>query len=161
MLWSDRLDPALVRAFFAKSRPVSAKGRFALARALLLQGDRAGAQSLVREAWRYDNFSADVEAMAFDVFGDLITAADHKTRMDVRLYADDGEAALRAADHAGGNAPAIARARAAVIRRASNAEALLDALPAAEARSDIGVIFSRVQLLRREEKIDEAAELVL
>jgi len=43
-LWADRLDPAFVRAFFAKERPTTTKGKFALARALLLQGDRAGAQ---------------------------------------------------------------------------------------------------------------------
>src|SRR5262249_15526460 len=53
-LWADRLDPAFVRAFFAKEAPTTTKGKFALARALLLQGDRAGAQNLVREAWRYD-----------------------------------------------------------------------------------------------------------
>ena len=100
-LWSDRLDPATVRAFFAKERPTTAKGRFALARALLLQGERAAAQNLVRETWRYDNFSAEVETLALDMFQELITAADHKARMDMRLYADDTEAALRAADRAG------------------------------------------------------------
>src|SRR5262249_37652902 len=39
-LWSDRPDPAVVRSFFGKERPITAKGKFALARALLLQGDR-------------------------------------------------------------------------------------------------------------------------
>ena len=61
-LWADRLDPAFVRAFFAKERPVTTKGKFALARALLLQGDRAGAQSLVREAWRNDSFSPELRS---------------------------------------------------------------------------------------------------
>ena len=67
-LWADRRDPAFVRAFFAKERPTTTKGKFALARALLLQGDRAGAQSLVREAWRNDDFSDDLEGLALDVF---------------------------------------------------------------------------------------------
>jgi len=31
-LWADRLDPAFVRAFFGKERPVTTKGKFALAR---------------------------------------------------------------------------------------------------------------------------------
>ena len=44
-LWADRLEPAFVRAFFRKENPITTKGKFALARALLLQGDRAGAQS--------------------------------------------------------------------------------------------------------------------
>ena len=119
-----------VRAFFGKDRPITTKGKFALARALLLQGDRAGAQSLVREAWRNDDFSGELEGLALDVFRDLITAADHKARMDMRLYAEDADDALRSANRAGGNAPAIAKARIAVIKKAANAKAMLDAVPA-------------------------------
>jgi peptidoglycan lytic transglycosylase len=159
-LWSDRRDPAFVRAFFGKDRPITSKGKFALARALLLQGDHAGAQSLVREAWRYDAFADDLETPALEVFSDLITAADHKARMDMRLYAEDVEGALRSANRAGGTAPAIAKARIAVIRKAGNAKALLDAVPA-DAQRDVGLIFSRVQLLRRAEKVTEAAQLIL
>ncbi len=159
-LWADRPDPATVRTFFAKDRPSTAKGKFALARALLLQGDRAGAQSLVRDAWRNDAFSSDLESPAFDIFQELITPADHKARMDMRLYAEDVEAGLRAANRAGGSAPAIAKARIAVIQKAANAKALLDAVPS-EARRDVGYIFSRLQMLRRAEKTAEAAELIL
>jgi soluble lytic murein transglycosylase len=159
-LWKERLDPQTVRAYFDKDQPLTAHGKFALARALLLQGDRADAQSLVREAWRYDNFSGDLEAQILDVFRDLITDADHKTRMDIRLYAEDVDGAMRAANRAGGNAPVIAKARVAVIKKAVDAKAQLDGVPA-EARRDIGYIFSRVQWLRRDEKATEAAELML
>src|ERR1700730_6520814 len=88
-LWSDRPDPAVVRSFFGKQQPATAKGKFALARALLLQGERSAAQSLVRDAWHNDAFSNDLETPALDVFSDLITTADHKARMDMRLYAED------------------------------------------------------------------------
>ena len=159
-LWSDRRDPAFVRAYFGKERPLTTKGKFALARALLLQGDRAGAQRLVREAWHNDDFSAELEGLALDVFKDLLTAADYKARMDMRLYAEDTEDALRAANRAGGNAPAIAKARIAVIKKAANAKALLDALPD-ETQRDVGLTFSRVQLLRRADSATEAAELIL
>ncbi len=97
-LWQERLDPATVQGYFGKNRPLSAKGKFALARALLLQGDRAGAASLVRDAWRNDNFSGELEGQALDVFSDLITNADHKARMDIRLYAEDADGGLRAAE---------------------------------------------------------------
>ena len=53
--------------------PRTAKGRFALARALLAKGDRAGAQAAVREAWRKDGFSAELEAQARETFAGLIT----------------------------------------------------------------------------------------
>ncbi len=160
-LWSDRLDPSYVRAFFGKERPITTKGKFALARAYLLQGNRAEAQSLVREAWRNDNFSGELEGLALDVFGELITMADHKARMDMRLYAEDVDGALRSANRAGGNAPAIARARIAVIKKAANAPALLDAVPADAQQRDIGYIFSRVQYLRRAEKAEEASDLIM
>ncbi len=159
-LWQERLDPSVVRTFFAKDRPLTAKGKFALARALLLQGDRAGAQSHVRDAWRNENFSAELENQALDVFRDLITTADHKARMDMRLYAEDADGGLRSANRAGGNAPAIAKARIAVIKKAANAKALLDAVPA-DARRDAGYIFSSAQLLRRSDKAAEAAALML
>src|SRR5215813_14117307 len=159
-LWKERLDPPTVRAYFDKDQPLTAQGKFALARALLLEGDRADAQNLVREAWRYDNFSGDLEAQILDVFRDLITDTDHKTRMDMRLYAEDVDAAMRSANRAAGNARVIAIARIAVIKKAADAKAQLDGVPA-EARGDIGYIFSRAQWLRREGKATKAAELIL
>jgi soluble lytic murein transglycosylase len=150
----------VVRAFFGKDKPTTTKGKFALARAFLLQGDRATAQSLVREAWRNDAFSDELEGRVLDVFGDLITPADHKARMHMRLYAEDVEGGLRAADRAGGNAAVIAKARIAVIKKAANAQTLLDAVPA-DAYGDVGYVFSRVQFLRRADKAEEAAELIL
>jgi soluble lytic murein transglycosylase len=159
-LWRERPDPQTVHTYFGKDRPLTAQGKFALARALLLQGDRVGAQNLVREAWRYDNFSGDLEAQILDVFRDLINNADHKARMDIRLYAEDTDAAMRSANRVGGNAPVIAKARIAVIKKAANAKAQLDGVPT-EARRDIGYIFSRAQWLRRNEKTAEAAELML
>jgi soluble lytic murein transglycosylase len=159
-LWHEHLDPAAVRAFFVRDRPLTAKGRFALARSLLAQGDRTGAQSQVRQAWRNDAFSADLESQALDAFGDLLTTADDKTRMDMRFYAQDVEAGLRAANRAGGSTLAIAKARAAVIRNAADAEALLNAVPA-DARRDPGYTFTVAQWLRRADRPADAAEWIL
>ena len=60
----------------------------------------------------------------------------------MRLYAEDVDGAMRSANRAGGNAAVIAKARVAVIKKAADAKAQLDGVPA-EARSDIGYIFSR------------------
>ena len=67
---------------------------------------------------------------------------------------------MRSAHRLGGNALAIAKARIGVIKKAANAKALLDAVPA-DAQRDIGYIFSRAQWLRRADKIDEAGALIL
>jgi peptidoglycan lytic transglycosylase len=160
MLWQEHSDPPTVLAFFKTDPPHTAKGRFALARALLSQGDSAGAQQAISDAWRGDSFSADLEEQARDMFAGLITADDDKARMDARLYAEDDDAGLRAAHHLDGTQLAIAKARAAVINKAGNAKALLEAVPAA-AQHDAGYIFSRAQFLRRGDKIDEAGRWMI
>jgi soluble lytic murein transglycosylase len=80
--------------------------------------------------------------------------------MDLLLYGTEHEAALRAARRLGGDEVALARARIAADRKASNTRALLESVPR-ELHGDAGYIFSKIQLLRREEKFAEAAQLML
>src|SRR5581483_252564 len=159
-LWNDGVDASAVRAFYAKKQPSTAKGRYMLARVLLAQGDREGAAALVRHAWRYDDCSAEVEKKVLEMFGGMLTAADHKVRMETRFYAGDIAAGMRAAERLGGLDLAIGRARAAVLRKAGNAKALLDAVPAAGHREP-GYIFARVQWLRQNDRPEEAGKLIL
>jgi soluble lytic murein transglycosylase len=159
MLWQEHADLATIRAFTG-DRPLSAKGRFALGRALLAQGDRAGAQALIREAWRSESLPTEAEEQILGTFGDLITRTDEKVRMERRLYANDNATALRAAHRLGGVEPGIAKVRAAVNSKASNAEQMLKDLPSS-ANQDTGLLFSYVQLLRRADKIAEAAQYML
>ncbi len=159
MLWQEHADLATVRAYFGNT-PASVKGRLALGRALLDQGDQSAAQAMIRGPWRTEPLSHELEEQMLQTFGGLITRADEKARMDRRLYANDHDAALRSAQRLGGNDPAIAKARIAVNEKASNAKALLDALPA-DVQHDPGVIFSRIQWLRRGDKIAEAAALMM
>ena len=159
-LWNDHLDDNAVLAFFANHGPTTAKGSYMLARAVLAKGDREAAVALVRQAWRNDDCSADSEAKVLEMFGSMLTPEDHKARMERRFFADDSEAGLRAATRLGGDELAIGRARAAVMRKAGNAKALLDAVPVA-ARRDPGYVFARIQLLRKENKPEEAGKLIL
>jgi soluble lytic murein transglycosylase len=160
MLWQEHADPSTVRVFFASIRPLTCKGRLALARALLAQGDRVTAQFYVSETWRLDPMPRDLEAQAFEEFHDLITRADDKARMASRLYANDNEAAFRAAQRLGGMDLAIAQAWMAVNTKAANAYTLLEAVPVS-ARDDAGYVFSRVQWLRHNDRIAEAGQLML
>jgi len=160
VMWQVPVDPQTVNAFFAHEPPHTAKGHFALVRALLAQGNTAGVSAVLQDAWRNDAFDSDLEAQARDAFAGLITPADEAARMDNRLYAEDEDAALRAAGHLNTVALDVAKARAAVIDQAGNAKALLEAVPES-ARHDPGYIFSRVQWLRRSDKILEAAKLLV
>jgi soluble lytic murein transglycosylase len=159
-LWDDRRDDSTVVAFFGNEQPISAKGRFVLARALLNRGDRPRAERLVREAWQNDSFSADVEEAALAQFAPLLSGGDYNRRMDTLLYGSDTDSALRAAKRLGSGYVALAKARIGLNRKASNAKALLEAVPG-ELRSDPIYTFSKIQYLRREDRIADAAQLML
>lgn len=159
-MWDDRRDDSVAWSWFENESPVSAKGRFTLAKAMLARGDRANAERLVREAWRSDPMSEETENNALDQFGALLTPGDQKARMDTLLYGSEHEAALRAAKRLGAGYVALAKARIASFRKAPNTRALLEQVPR-ELHSDPGFIFSKIQLLRREEKFAEAAQLML
>jgi peptidoglycan lytic transglycosylase len=157
--FQDQTSNKEVQAYFSQYPPLSAKGRFAYARLLLAMGDRKSAEGQVRDAWRYDTFSEDVEARVMDTFGEFLTRADHKARMDRRLYEkDDTEAGIRAAARLGGNEPLIAKARIAMLEKGGN-KAALEAVPAA-ARNDIGYKLARIQMLRRGDELAEAVALI-
>ncbi len=159
-LWDDHREDAAVWSWFENESPVSAKGKLALARAMIGRGDRANAERVVRDAWRNDPMSEDTENAALDLYGALITPGDQKARMDLFLYGSDHEIALRAARRLGGGYVALAKARIAVYHKAANSRAMLEAVPS-ELHSDAGYMFSKIQVLRREEKFTEAAQLMM
>jgi soluble lytic murein transglycosylase len=157
--FQERLDPARALAYFAQWPALSARGKFAHARALLMRGDRKAAEALVQQAWRSDSLSQEIESKVLEAFGDILTRADHKARMDRRLYEkDDADGGLRAAQRLGGNEVLIAKARIAGHGK-NTPKAALDAVPAA-ARDDIGYKFTRIQQLRRADQLAEAVALI-
>ena len=160
MLWVENAKLARVMSFFDGSSPQSAMGRLVLARALMAQGDTEGAKALVRDAWRNDPIPADVEKQVLERYSDFLSRADHKARMEKRLFAADKDSAMRAARRLGGADLAIAQLRLALGNKGGNAKKLLDAVPE-EARRDPGYLFARAYLLRHDEKIAEAAQVLL
>ena len=107
-LWAEQADIGTIRVFFADHGPLTAKGHFAYARALLKHGNRAAAEAHVRAGWT-KSFSPGVEHDVRKLFGGLISRTDDKARMDRRLYESDFDAAMRAARRLGGTEPAIAK----------------------------------------------------
>jgi soluble lytic murein transglycosylase len=159
-LWQNGVNDTVVRRYFATTKPLTAKGKLALARAVVDQGDRAAAQQLIRDVWRTDPLTSDMEQQILDSFGPLLNGGDHKARMDRRIYAEDTAAALRSAQKLGPAQVAIVKAAEAVIDKTSKAKALLDAVPT-EARNDTAYLFVRAQWLRRNDKFDEAAKTMM
>jgi soluble lytic murein transglycosylase len=158
-LWQERSDAATVHRFTG-DQPLSAKGRFALARALLGEGDRDGAAGWVRNAWRSEELTEAAEGEAFDTFHDLLNRDDHRARMDKRIGAKDFSGAMRAAHHLGSDEISIVKACAAVTGNDDKALDLLDDV-AADARKDLGYALCRIHWMLRKDRIDDAARLML
>jgi soluble lytic murein transglycosylase len=158
-LWQERSDPTTVHNFTG-DQPVSAKGRFALARALLAEGDRDGAARQLREAWRSEELSERSEAEALETFHVLLNREDHRARMDKRIGAKDSSGAMRAARRLGSDDVSIVKACAAVIANETKAIDLLDAVETAS-RQDLGYTLCRIHWMVRHDRIEDAARLML
>jgi soluble lytic murein transglycosylase len=158
-LWQEKSDAATVHKF-TMDRPTSAKGKFALARVLLTEGDSDRATRLVREAWRTDELSERSEEDSYEAFHDLLTADDHRARMDKRLGAKDYAGARRVAKRLGEDALAIVKACAAVNGKENKAKDYLDDV-SADARRDLGYVLCRAQWHLQKDRIDDAAEVIL
>ena len=161
MLWVENAKPARVMSFFDGSPPQSAMGRLVLARAMSAQGDTEGAKALVRDTWRNDPIPADVEKQVLERYPDLLSRADHKARMEKRLVAADKDSAMRAANTAGGrrsrDRPVASRARQQGRRQRQEAARRRAGGGAPGSR----LLLARVYLLRHDEKIAEAAQVML
>ena len=158
-LWQERSNAATVRGFMGET-PASARGKLALARVLLAEGDRDGAGRLARDAWRTDELSERLESEALETFRDLLTRDDHRARMDKRIGAKDLAGARRAAQRLGDDELAIVKACAAVRGKSKKAKDALDTV-ATEARGDLGYTLCRIQWMLAEKRIDDAASLML
>jgi soluble lytic murein transglycosylase len=158
-LWQERSDATTVRRFTG-DQPTSTKGRLALARALLVEGDRDGAERWVREVWRSEEMSERLETEVLDTFHDLLTREDHRARMDKRIGAKDFSGASRAAQRLGSDELSIVKACVAAM---TNEIKALDRLDAVEtvARQDLGYTLCRIHWLLRHDRMEEAARLTL
>ncbi|MCK0195664.1 lytic transglycosylase domain-containing protein [Ancylobacter sp. 6x-1] len=148
LLYAENRDPGTIRAFFAERPPISGEGKIAFARALFATGERQAGTAWLRDAWREDPLSEDVESTVMVEFSGLLTRADHKYRADKMLYAEDAARGLRAAERAGSDVMALAKARVALFAKGGDPATLLNAVPMSM-RSDPAYIYTRAKILRR------------
>jgi soluble lytic murein transglycosylase len=158
-LWQERRDGTTIRGFL-DGQPASAPGRFALARALMGEGDRAEAERQVRAAWRTDELSAELETAVLEAFPGVLTRDDHVARMDRRIGRKDFGAAMRAAHRLGDDAVAIVKACTSAEANAKSAGKLLAEVPSA-ARGDAGYALCKAHDLLRRDELAAAAEVML
>ena len=158
-LWQERRDAATVRRFIGEE-PTSTAGRLALARVLVGEGDRGGAERKVRAVWQRAELSAELETAVLNTFHDAITRADDAARMDRRIGAKDFGAAMRAAKRLGPYAETIVKACTAAEANSPKAEALLAAV-SDDARGDLGYSLCRLHWLLGHDDVAAATKLVI
>jgi soluble lytic murein transglycosylase len=158
-LWQERRDATTVRSFTG-DQPTSTRGRLALARALLAEGDREGAGRWVRDVWRSEELSERLETEVFETFHDLLTREDQRARMDKRIGAKDFSSANRAAQRLGGDELSIVKACEAAMANDTKALDRLDAVERS-ARQDLGYTLCRIHWMLRHDRMEDATPLIL
>src|SRR5262245_4189157 len=157
-------SPEKVRAFFGNSTPLTGAGKAALAGAFMKENNEPAARELVVSAWRDYQLNLAVEKKILARYGSMLTAEDHQARIDKLLFPDNkatAEAALRTSKLLPAAEQKKVAARIAVVKRGANAGKLLDALPASTTAGDIGLLYNRIQWLRRKDRDQDAWKLLL
>ena len=156
-MYRENPAPADIISAFGTTTPETSDGTIILARALQATGDRTAAAKLLRGLWLKDALDAETETRILAEFPSLLTAGDHKKRMEMLLYRGRLDQASRFSDL--GKAQSLYRAWIAVAKKSDNAAALIAAVDRSWAKEP-AYLFIRVEYLRKQEKYEEAAKLL-
>jgi peptidoglycan lytic transglycosylase len=168
-IFAEGGDSDVIAGYFNGAEPESAAGIAVLASVHLAHGETDKATALASKVWREYDLSPELERGFLARFGSLLTPQDHKWRFD-RLLVDDvrykagrrhqARLAKRVIPLLPKAQQRRARARLAVFMREHVDKSRLKAAPDAKSR-DWGLVFHRIQQLRRKNKLDDAAKLML
>lgn len=158
-MYADRLPAARIAKWYETNKPASPAGHMLVARTLLAQGKKADAATIIARLWREDDLGTWAEGALQKEFGELLTSADHRWRSDRYFYKEKYPQSLAAAGLAGKEFLAFANARIAVAKGADPAKtaAKIDA----KLRGDPTWQFAQITRLRKAQKYEEAAKLLL
>ncbi|NEI69903.1 transglycosylase SLT domain-containing protein [Rhizobium lusitanum] len=156
-LYNENPATDQVLAAFGNTQPETVEGAVILSRALMARGSSAQAGKLIRKIWRSEPLDKPLEDKILAEFPNLLSPADHKARMDFLLYRDRTVQAKRFGDL--GKAQSLYKAWAAVNDRSPKADALISAV-GGQWRKDPAYLFMQIENLRRQNRYDDAANLL-
>ncbi len=156
-LYNENPATDQVLAAFGNTQPETVEGAIILSRAYMARGASAQAGRLIRKIWRDEPLDKSLEDKILAEFPNLLSPADHKARMDYLLYRDRTAQAKRFGDL--GRAQSLYKAWAAVNDRSPKADALIAGVDT-QWRKDPAYLFMRIENLRRQNRYDEAANLL-
>ena len=156
-LYRENPPAATVLSALGSTAPATPEGTMLMVRAYAASGKPAEAATALRRLWTKEVLDKPTEDKILAEFSALLSPADHKARMDMLMYKSRIPQAKRFADL--GQAPSLYSAWAAVLNRSAKSDALLAAVDA-RWKSDPGLLFARVENLRRKDKFEEAGSLL-
>jgi soluble lytic murein transglycosylase len=159
-LYVNGEPPDVIIGHFSKRKPTTAQGALALARALAATGDGEGARAQVKAVWANPAIDADLEKSVMGEFGKLLTLDDHKRRMWRLIYAQETNAAIRAARRLPADYQEAAAVAQKLLRGESGADRAYNALPAAM-REAMGMKYALTRYYRKNEAYAKARSVLL
>ncbi|MGH6985786.1 MAG: lytic transglycosylase domain-containing protein [Caulobacteraceae bacterium] len=158
LLDQSGFSPQEVIAWFAGRQPQTGRGALALSSALESTGQTVAAADLVRTAWRTMPFGIEEQEAILAKFGGVLTSADDIAREDLLLYGEQGPAAEDMLRLLPADQQALAEARMAIRKGASDWQSLVAALPI-NLQSSPGLVFEEAVRDRQEDQIGSALAL--
>ena len=158
-LYANDEPAGLVLEHFGKRQPTTAEGSLAYARALLATGDREGARKYLLRAYLNAEIEASLEKKIVDEFGKMLTERDHERRMWQLVYAQESNAAIRAAKRLSGSYQKAAAVAQDLLRGKAGAEKSYAKLPAAM-REKLGMKYVLARYYRRKESYGKARAIL-
>ncbi len=162
-LLQNDASPSTVKGLYAKKRPTTGVGKFLLALAYKRTGQPKRALKLVREAWHKHSLGKKTEKKLLSIFGNQLVAADHRRRADHFLYKDKKRhlhAVRRVKKYLSKPEQDKINLRMEVIKRRLGAAEKEYKKMGDGALSDVGLLFNKIQLLRRKEKFAASRKLL-
>ncbi|UVC10552.1 lytic transglycosylase domain-containing protein [Rhizobium sp. TH2] len=156
-LFQENPSPNLIVTAFDKKSPSTSDGTMILARAALATGDKTRAASVIRALWSGEKLDEAEEDRFIKEFGELLTAADHKRRMDFLLYKERYQQAERFSEF--GEAQSLFDAFSAVGRKTKDADKKIDAVDA-KWHDDPSYLYIKIKRHRQLQEYDTAAKLL-
>ena len=153
-------DPASIASRFAKVPPTTVTGKVALADADRTLGKPDEAARLIHATWRDDELTPWQDISIAHDFATVIDREDHRVRAEHFLYKEKVAAGLKEAALAGPDMVLLAKARGLELANSPLTEAAVQAVPKT-LQSDPLLLFARIQRLRRADKAEQAADLML
>jgi len=156
-LFQENPSPNLIVTAFDKKSPSTPDGTMVLARAALSTDDKARAASVIRALWSSEKLDEAEEDRFIKEFGELLSPADHKRRMDFLLYKERYVQAKRFSEL--GEAQSLFDAFSAVGRKTGDADKKIDAVDA-KWQGDPSYLYIKIKRKRQLRDYDAAAKLL-